>query len=227
MPPRYADEWFAPVRERAEPIVARGGGRILDVGSGRRPTFAAEARAPGTWYAGLDVSGAELARAGPGDYDETIVADLVDPVDRLRDRFDLIVSWQVLEHVSDMALALGNLRSYLRPGGRLVAMFSGGLAIYALVNRVLPVRLGARLGALVTRRPRDTVFPAFYDRCTDRALRPLLAGWGRAELLPLYRGGNYFEFSPVALAAYLGYEELVYQRQITGLATHYILCAER
>lgn len=99
------------VKERLAP-----GCRVLDIGSGRHPAFASAERPEGVHYVGLDLSTSELEAAGEGAYDEMVEADASTFIPAFTESFDLVVSWQVLEHVPDMAAALENARRYLKPG---------------------------------------------------------------------------------------------------------------
>src|SRR6266545_1905503 len=69
---------------------------------------------PGSRWVGLDV--VEPTRA---DLDERIVADLNEPLE-LGQRFDMIVCWNVLEHLSNPVVALNTFAGALRPGGVVV-----------------------------------------------------------------------------------------------------------
>jgi SAM-dependent methyltransferase len=225
-PPRYLEQWREPFYDLARPALVDGA-RILDVGSGARPVVPKEMRPPGCHYVGLDVSAVELERAGPAAYDETHVVDVRERVEALEDTFDLIVSWQVLEHVKPLAVALENLRAYVRPGGLLVAQLSGKFSAYALVAMLVPRRVGARASARLLGRDPETMFRTHYDRCYYRALRKLLRPWSDSEILARYRGAGYFEFSPVLRAAYLKYEDWACRRGYASLATHYLIAARR
>ncbi len=220
---RHPSELFADaVRSQLRPGMA-----ILDVGSGRRPALAPPARPPDCEYAGLDVSARELELAPAGSYATHVVADVTTPVALLRDRFDLIVSWQVLEHVSDTDRALANMRGYLRPGGRLVALLSGRFSAFGMLNAALPPRLGVVLMRRLLRRDPDSVFAAHYDRCHATALRDALTPWTRADVVPLFQGGAYFNFSRRLRAAYFVYEDWAWRSGRANLATHYLLVCER
>lgn len=228
LPARYR----VPLRQGFERSIGERlapGVRILDIGSGRHPAISPAERPEGVSYVGLDLSLSELQAAGSGAYDETIAADATRFLAELADRFDLVVSWQVLEHVADMAATLENVKRYLKPGGRFVAQFSGAWSAFGIINRVLPDRVGARIVDRTMKRTENNipVFPAYYDRCSARALDPLLAGWSNHELTPIYFGAAYFNFLPPLKRLYLAYENAASRRGAENLATHYLLTAER
>jgi SAM-dependent methyltransferase len=226
LPQRYQQEWgaefWARVNRRLVPGVS-----ILDVGAGRRPTISPDERPRGTEYVGLDISESELKSSPPGSYDEAVAADAHSFVPALADRFDLILAWQVMEHFRDLRVVASVLHRYARPGGDLVAHFSGRNAVYALGNRVLPPRVGRRLTHHLMRRPIDTIFPAYYDRCDARQLPDAFADWDSLEVIPFWRGADYFARLPPLLGAYLRYEDWSARNSRDNLATHYCVTAHK
>ena len=222
LPERYAERWKAAFFERVQPAIGPGAA-ILDVGSGRTPTIPPDQRPPGCRYVGLDISATELDAAPEGSYDVTIVGDLTERDARLEDRFDLIVSWQVLEHVASLESALENLYAYLRPGGRLVSQLSGRFAVFALMSRILPHRVGVWLMKVLLDIEPETRFRTRFDRCYHRALEQLLSGWQEHEIVPRYNSGGYFAFSRPLLRLYLVYENWLACANRRNLATHYII----
>jgi SAM-dependent methyltransferase len=224
LPARYGEVWPRELDELAQPVL-RPGMSILDVGSGRSPTIPPDRRPVQTRYVGLDVSGPELDRAGPGSYDEKLVADVGTHLPSLDNRFDLIVSWQALEHVSSLRQAFSNLRRYLAAGGRMIALISGRYSVFALANRLLPHRAAHRMMEILLGRSSETVFPAHYDRCWSSALAELLADWSAVEIRPKYAGASYFAFSPLLMRAYVKCEDRALGRP--NLATYYLLAATR
>jgi SAM-dependent methyltransferase len=224
LPPRYAE----PLRRRFDELAGErlvSGAVVLDVGSGRDPTYPAHQRPRGVTYVGLDVSARELELAPPGAYDDAVIADIALRREDLVGRFDLVVGWQVLEHVRTLAPAIENLRRYLRPGGGLVTFLSGRFAAFALANAVLPDRAGQALAHHLLRIPATDVFPAHYDRCYASALERLFAPWSHFSLDPVYRGAVYFRFSDPLLRAYLRYESWAQRARHSNLATHYLVGA--
>jgi len=199
---------------------------ILDVGAGRGPTLALASRPRGAYYVGLDISADELGAAEPTAYDATVVQDVASPIQVDR-AFDLVISWQVLEHVDRVDLALDNLREVLKPGGTLVAQLSGSRSVFALLARAMPHPL--RVSAM-THLLGDAVedkFPTRFDRCTARWLRQFLATWTSVEVLAHYRGATYFNFFSPLQRAYLAYENRIEKAAMSELATHYLVIARR
>jgi SAM-dependent methyltransferase len=226
LPERYAVPWRRSFYEYVARVLAPGAA-VLDVGSGRSPAIPVDLRPPDCRYVGLDISARELAAAPVGSYDETVVADLLEPRPELAGRFDLVVSWQALEHVHSLTAALDAIHAYLRPGGHLAGLLSGRWGLFAVANRLVPQRLGVRLmGATLDRDP-NTVFPARYDRATMNGLRVALGGWTRAEIVPRYRGAGYLCAFPRLQALYLVYEDWACDSHHPDLATHYLVFAEK
>ncbi|MGH2534741.1 MAG: class I SAM-dependent methyltransferase [Thermomicrobiales bacterium] len=226
LPDRYHGNAFQPFDD----FVARAlrpGVRILDIGAGRRPMLGPDRRPPGCHYVGLDVSATELSLAPSGSYDETWAKDVTTHIPDLDGRFDLIVSWQVLEHVKPMETAIANIHRYLAPGGRFVALLSGSFAAFAILNRLIPDRLGKLLMKRLLHRDPKTVFTAHYDRCRNGALRQMLATWHATEIVPISIGAVYFGFSPPIQKLYLAYENWAVRGEHKNLATHYIITAGR
>ncbi len=228
LPARYQYGWKAAFDAEVA-LRTRAGQRILDVGSGRHPVMDRDQRPPGATYVGLDLSGPELRAATPGSYDEVVVADVVSPIPALAGSIDLAVSWQVFEHVRPLGVAIENLRTYLRPGGHLISLFSGGLSAFGIANRVLPDRMGGAIVSRIMRRraANRPVFPAFYDDCTAARLEVITRAWSEVEIRPLYRGATYFHFSKLLGRAYLAYENTAVRVGADNLATHYLLIARR
>jgi SAM-dependent methyltransferase len=222
LPARYQTRWQDEFERRVRAHL-RDGARILDLGSGRRPTVPTAERPPNCFYLGVDISRGELEKAPTGSYDDWIVADAAQFVDSLEDHFDLVVSWQVLEHVKPLQGAIENCRRYLRPGGTFVALFSGTLSAVAVINRLVPQAVGiAAMKYLLARDP-ETVFPAYYDGTWYRPLRRYFENWQSQQIVPLFRGAGYFSFSRTLQGAYLHYENWAARSNRVNLATHYLV----
>lgn len=228
LPSRYQEEtsWVVDFETRIRAAFFPGM-QILDAGSGRRPALAVHSRPADCRYVGLDLSRSELEHAPGGSYDEMFVGDLTKRVAELEGRFDLIICFQVLEHVKPLDEAIENLRCYLRPGGRLVTQLSGSFAVFGIVNRLIPSGAAVWMLRNFHGRAPETVFPAYYDRCWSTSLERMLAGWSKAEVIPMWQGAAYFRFSKPLLALYVAYEEWARSVGHRDLATHYVIDASR
>ncbi len=97
----------------ANPELNLGRSRVLDYGCGMRP-YEDWFRRAGAQYLGADIDGR---------HEVLVCADgtLVAP----DGGFDLVASFQVLEHIWDLAIYLGESRRVLKPGGWLVLSTHG------------------------------------------------------------------------------------------------------
>lgn len=224
LPGRYAEGWKDPflelVKRELKPGIA-----ILDVGSGRQPCVPPDMRPNHCRYVGLDISLAELQAAESGSYDDFMVSDVTEVQPQLRGQYDLIVSWQVLEHVGSLDAAIDNLHSYLKPGGVLIAQFSGAFSVFGVANRVVPRSIGVWAMKTLLGRDPTTVFPAYYHHCWYGKLHELTSDWSEAEVIPRFRGAVYFRFSRLLQRFYVAYEDWAVRSVHLNLATHYLLYA--
>lgn len=228
LPERYRESWTAPFHARIYQRLTPGM-TILDIGGGRHPALPRGERSEGSVYIGLDVDADELSAAATGEYDRTIAADAAMTIPGLAGTVDLAISWQVFEHVRSLEMVLDNVHGYLKPGGTLVSLFSGRWSIFAMVNRLLPKRIGFPIVDRVSRRTarNKPIFPAFYDGCSYTALSRLMGDWQSVEIIPLYNGAVYFSFARPAMRAYLAYENTIRRLGWHNAATHYLLVATR
>jgi len=226
LPARYYSTWRPSFDELVKESLTRECA-VLDVGAGCKPTFAPLQRSKKCYYAGLDLSAHELAKAPAGSYDDTWARDITCHCPELEGRFDLVISWQVLEHVKPLETAIENIRGYLRPGGRFVATLSGAFSAYGLINQVVPARLGVFAMYKLLGRDPQTVFPAYYDHCWQTALERMLSDWKGFKVIPFYIGAGYFGFSRNLQKIYLRYEDWALNRKHFNLATHYLIEATK
>jgi hypothetical protein len=142
-----------------------GCSRVLEVGSGCRPTLSPEAvRTHGLSYVTSDLDPRELERTDP--IFERRVLDLssaiLDP--DLLDNFDCIFSRMVGEHVRDGGQHHRNIYRMLVPGGISAHCFSTLYAVPFVVNRLLPDAVTAPLLSIFAPRSEDMgKFRAYYS----------------------------------------------------------------
>ena len=159
---RRAFDDFEP---RVLDLIERYGHReVCDIGGGRTPLlWPREVEELGVRYTLLDVSADELARAPDGH--ETLCMDVTAALDPANEeRFDLIFSKFVAEHVPDGDAMHRNILRMLRPGGHAFHLFPTLYHPAFVVNRLLPMHLTDRLRNAMS-GARYPKFPAVYSMC--------------------------------------------------------------
>jgi 2-polyprenyl-3-methyl-5-hydroxy-6-metoxy-1,4-benzoquinol methylase len=171
----------------------------LDVGGGKNPGISLEVKQRlSLTVDGLDVSEDELRRAPPGSYDEIFVSDVAQA--RLRQRYDLVFSCAVLEHVRGVGPAIAALANALVPGGTMVHFVPNAFAPFALANRTLgaerarQVLFSAYPGARALQG-----FAAYYEDCWPSRFVELCTGNGLevVSIVPHYCSGYATFFWPL------------------------------
>jgi SAM-dependent methyltransferase len=168
-PDEWAHEDFT--RRLRERLASLGGGLVCELGGGARPAL----ELPFLHEHGLeclvvDISDTELAKAPEG-YD-TLVGDVSSPsftTGRHNDRYDLVFSRVVAEHVTDPVQFHANVRKLLRPGGIAMHFFPTLFWPPFVANRLLPESLAERILLKIepgrVKSGRDGKFPAYYRWC--------------------------------------------------------------
>jgi SAM-dependent methyltransferase len=105
---------------------------VLDAGCGRRSQVIPPVPAH---VVGIDVSPEELAKNT--DADETILGDL-QTYPLPANAYDLIVCWDVLEHLRDPEPAIRNLMRALKPSGAIVVKVPNVASVKGLMTRWTP-----------------------------------------------------------------------------------------
>jgi 2-polyprenyl-3-methyl-5-hydroxy-6-metoxy-1,4-benzoquinol methylase len=103
---------------------------VLDAGCGHRMPVPI---ADDIRVVGIDIDAAQLRP----DLDEAIEADL-QTYDLGSDRFDVVICWNVLEHVSDPMVVIARFLRALRPGGVIVLGLPHVASVKGLVTKHTP-----------------------------------------------------------------------------------------
>ena len=197
-------------------------------GGGKRPLIDPETKSRlRLTITGLDISADELAQAPQGAYDRTIVGDAATA--SLPDRYDLILSQTVLEHVRDTRAVIANLSAVLAPEGIMAHSLPCAFAGYTLVNRLLGSRLGPTLLWTIYPESRSTSgFKAYYRDCTPRRMRRLCqqAGLEGIEIAP-YFCSEYFRFFTPLYAAEMARQLLLMRLGAENLCETFTIIARK
>ena len=191
---------------------------ILDVGGGKKCSFASDARKfEGIKLIGLDVSQEELDYNH--DLDEKIVFDISSgervPLDDAS--IDMITSSSVLEHLQNLENSIKEIHRILKPGGKFISVIPCKFALFAIINQILPNWLARKILFSIIGG-----FKAYYDRCYYPALQKLLSkcGFAPAKFAFQYNQSSYFAFFlPFALIS-LVWDCLMYLFHVKPLASY-------
>jgi SAM-dependent methyltransferase len=148
---------------------------VAELGGGANPILAAEQWRTVLERVVIDVSAHELS-LGVGDFD-TRVADLCQPIRDGLERYDLVFSKMLCEHLPDARTFHENCLRLLKPGGRAVHFFPTLFTLPFVANRLIPEEFArAVLRRIQPGRiddPKHEKFPAYYRWCTGPTRRAL------------------------------------------------------
>lgn len=112
----------------------REGLEVLEAGCGSSSHFSP---GPGARITGVDISAKQLERNAH--LAEKIVGD-IQALDLGGRQFDVVVCWDVLEHLPQPARALDCLAAAVKPGGLLILAMPNALSLKGLVTKLTPYR---------------------------------------------------------------------------------------
>jgi SAM-dependent methyltransferase len=210
-------------------IAGTRGQLVLDVGAGKWSSYAdALASKNACTFVGLDLDQDELEQNGF--LDRCVLADASRDIPLPAGSVDLAISRATVEHIPDNRRFLANLHRVLKPGGRLVCVFAGRNAPFAVLNRLLPARASRFLiDRLMPDRKDHLGFPTHYDHTTFRAFSRLLeeVGFAIEDVETHYFSSNYFAFFlPIYLVSFLG-DALRALLGVRALASYYLFVATK
>jgi SAM-dependent methyltransferase len=203
--PRFFDypSYQRDLYERAHASLARQGGDVLEIGGIDRPFLS---KGNGYSYVGMDIDNKPQCREI---YDRFVVQSIEDPID---DRYAMIISITLLEHVRDNNASMRNILEALRPECETHHYGPGKGHFYALALRTVGASWQRRLIGLL-RRPEEarvSGYPAFFHHCTAADMARLFedVGFEDVRVTTYYRANDYFAFFFPAFIAITAFENL-------------------
>lgn len=120
----------------------------------------------------------------------------------LENKFDLVISQMVLEHIEDPKSFHEGIFKLLKRGGLAIHLYANPYSIPAIVNVILPESIGSFILSKIKNRDLDKnhKYPAFYRWCftpskvANRAFESI--GY-QVEDHTAYLGHNYFQSIPI------------------------------
>jgi SAM-dependent methyltransferase len=199
-----------------------------DVGGGRTCSYAHLLPAERARLVAVDVSADELALNEEAD--ETRVADITRGLPFEDGELSFLSSRAVMEHLPDVGGFVGHAHRVLVPGGRMIHLFPGRFALFALAARLLPFDpLKGLLHRVYPHTHEVVEFPVFYDRCQPGAFERLLRERGFTDI-EVRVSFNQTDYAAALLPAFLVvalYELVVRALGLRGLAAYVLVTARR
>lgn len=140
--------------------------KLCDLGGGVNPVLTSDFISSRSLdYTILDVSENELSKA-PDQY-KKLAQDIMANDLSITEKFDLVFTKMLAEHVKDGELLHRNVYSLLNPGGFAVHFFPTLYALPFFVNRLLPETFASSLLDFFASRDKyqQAKFPAYYSWC--------------------------------------------------------------
>lgn len=216
--PSYHDE----LRGRVEQELGGAPGPVLEAGGIDRPMLA---RGAGYRYDGLDIEEKQTCHEI---YDRFFVQSIEDPIP---ERYGVILSMTLLEHVPDNAAAAQRIFDALLPGGSAHHYVPSKGHPYALILRLVGPRWQKRLiGALRTAESAAiTGYPTFFDHCSVGQMSRLLReiGFEDVDVRCFYRANDYFAFFVPAFVLATGFENLCRSLRWTYFASGFVISGRK
>ncbi len=208
--PAYTEAAYGEMRRRLAAALTPGA-LVLDAGSG-----------PGTWLlrryrADINLVGLDLFRPDPLPSHRYAIGSL-DAIPYRDALFDLLLCYDVIEHLARPAQTFAEFWRVLKPGGLLVVKTPNLAGPSTLAAAVLPhaAHVAVHRG-LGTRE--GSVFPTLF-RCNTRAAlaaRMMAAGFVSEALYTVDETAGYFAFVPWSYALALRYSRLLARLALAGL----------
>lgn len=204
---------------------ATGTKTVMEIGAGRRPMLSVkQISSLNLSYTANDISERELARAPS--FVNKACFDIAGKVGLapLANRYDLIFSKMVFEHIPDTRKAYLNILQLLAPGGICINYHPVLYSPPFVINLMLPDAVTAPVLRMFSPRRHDgdvPKFPAKYDRCVISAkLRDELRDLGFREVwqIPFFYHG-YFTKIPGLFQLDRALSKLAEHRDWQGLAS--------
>jgi ubiquinone/menaquinone biosynthesis C-methylase UbiE len=133
----------------------RRGLRILEAGCGSRTNV----RLPASSYiTGIDISEEQLQRNSG--VDEKIVGD-IQSFDLPDSSYDVVICWEVLEHVPEVSRALLNLFRSTKPGGFVILALPNVYSLKGMITKMTPYSLHTWFYTQFLKDPKIKPFPTY------------------------------------------------------------------
>jgi sugar transferase (PEP-CTERM/EpsH1 system associated) len=182
---------------------------VLDVGCGREFPLAPKLLKTGAEVHGIDP--ALDTESVPDLAAVTIKQGTAEAIPYPDDRFDVVVSRSVLEHIQNPQVVFAELYRVLKPGGKFIFLTPNKYDYVSLIASCVPNRFHAAIVKRMEGREERDTFPTFYRANSAYQLARLAAESG-FEVEALRYENNYpsmFMAHPLLCRMAIGYDNLI------------------
>ena len=169
-------------------IEKEGASNILEAGGIDRPLLS---KSHGYEYNGLDIESRDKCYEI---YDNFVIQSIEEP---LAEKYDLIISITLLEHVPNNEASFSSIYSSLHPGGKTHHYVPSKWHPYAVALRMVGPTLQKKLIPILRPGTEDvTGYPAYFNHCSAHSMRKILVkcGFVDVDVKAFYRANDYFAF---------------------------------
>ena len=195
--------------------------KILEAGGVDRPMLS---KSKSYFYVGMDIEDKPSCYEC---YDKFLVQSVED---KILDKFDLIISTTLLEHVPKNKRSVQSMYDGLNSGGSMVHYIPSKYHFYSLCLRLMGPKIQKVLIKYL--RPEAiavTGYPAFFDHCSPNQMKNLCeaCGFKNVEIIPYYKATDYFAFFIPAYLFVSFFENLFEYFGLSYFASGFIVRAQK
>lgn len=202
-------------------IEKEGASKILEAGGIDRPLLS---KGNGYEYNGLDIESRDKCYEI---YDNFVIQSIESP---LAEKYDLIISITLLEHVPNNEASFSSIYSSLHPGGKTCHYVPSKWHPYSIALRIVGPVLQKRLIPILRPGAEDvTGYPAFFNHCSVRSMRKVLikCGFVDVDIKTFYRANDYFAFFTPLFLMVTAFENVCRKLELDVFASGFIICASK
>lgn len=147
-------------------------------------------------------------------------------------KYDIVISKMVLEHIEDPLSFHSSVYELLRPGGRAIHFYACKYSLPSIVNRILPEKLGELILKKIENRElnESPKYPAYYinTQGSRDELKRFYGNMGYTiETINFYLGHTYLKNVPVLNILERFYSYILYKAKLKTMASVSLLILKK
>ena len=214
----YKEELLKRINQSIE---KEGASKVLEAGGIDRPLLS---KGNGYEYNGLDIESRDKCYEI---YDNFVVQSIEEP---LSEKYDLIISITLLEHVPDNEASIASIYSSLSPGGKTHHYVPSKWHPYSIALRIVGPALQKKLIPILRPGVEDeTGYPAYFDHCSVGSMKKVLikCGFVDVDIKAFYRANDYFSFFTPLFVIVTAFENFCSKLELDVFASGFVVSATK